>query len=196
MNAFLELLKAWGPAGAFLLSLVDGMGLPNPGGPDYLVIFLAIKQPQTAMLSGALTVAGALLGSFFLFWLARKGGEKYLDRKASGPRAMKFRGWFRRYGLVTVFIPALVPMIPLPMKVFVLCAGALGVSPWTFLAVMALGKTVRYMGLAWLGQQLGEHSMDWLKAHRWHFALGAVVLCAALFLLVRLADRGRASETA
>ena len=89
---------------------------------------------------------------------------------------MKFRAWFQRYGLVTVFIPALVPMVPLPMKVFVLCAGALAVSPWTFLAVVAAGKVPRMFGLAYLGKSLGENSTQWLKDHRWHFVVGAVVL--------------------
>jgi uncharacterized membrane protein YdjX (TVP38/TMEM64 family) len=102
---------------------------------------------------------------------------------------MKFRGWFQRYGLVTVFIPALVPVIPLPMKVFVISAGALGVQPLAFLAVMAAGKIPRFLFFAWLGKELGENSAQWLKDHRWHFLLGAVLLAAALFLLVRLSDR-------
>ena len=188
MNSFLELLKAWGPLGAFLVSLVDGIGLPNPGGPDYLVLFLAYTQPESAYLSGFLAVVGALLGSTVLFRLARKGGEKYLDAKASGPRAMKFRGWFQHYGLVTVFIPALIPVLPLPMKVFVLCAGAFAVHPVVFLAVMAAGKIPRYMGLAYLGRQLGEHSTDWLKSHTWHFAAAAVGLVTFLILLVKATD--------
>lgn len=193
MRTFLELLKTWGPAGALLIAFVDGIGLPNPGGPDYLVLFLAWTHPQTAWLSAALASAGALAGSMGLFWLARKGGEKYLERKAGGPRAMRFRGWFRRYGLVTVFIPAFVPVIPLPMKVFVICAGALGVRPLTFLAVMAAGKIPRFLFFAWLGKSLGENSSQWLKDHRWHFLLAALLLAAALFLLVKFADRKRAA---
>jgi membrane protein DedA with SNARE-associated domain len=189
MSSFLELLKTWGPLGALLIAFIDGIGLPNPGGPDYLVLFLAWTHPQTAWLSAALATAGALGGSLGLFWIARKGGEKYLEKHASGPRAMKFRGWFQRYGLVTVFIPALVPVIPLPMKVFVISAGALGVQPLAFLAVMAAGKIPRFLFFAWLGKELGENSAQWLKDHRWHFLLGAVVLAAALFLLVRLSDR-------
>ena len=197
MNSFLELLKAWGPLGAFLVSLIDGIGLPNPGGPDYLVLFLAYTQPESAYLSGFMAVIGALVGSAVLFRLARKGGEKYLDANASGPRAMKFRGWFQRYGLVTVFIPALVPVVPLPMKVFVLCAGAFAVSPTVFLLVMAAGKIPRYMGLAYLGRQLGEHSTEWLKDHKWQFAEAAVALVALLFLLVKVADvvRNRRERT-
>jgi undecaprenyl-diphosphatase len=191
MNQFLEMLKAWGPLGAFVVALIDGAGLPNPGGPDYLLLFLAWKQPQSALLSAALSLAGALVGSLILFTLARKGGRKYLDAKASGPRALRFRRWFDRYGLVTVFIPALVPVIPLPMKVFVLSAGALGVSPLAFLLTMAAGKTPRFLGLAYLGKSLGEHSTDWLKQHRWQFALGALGLMIFLVLLVQLSDRFR-----
>ncbi|MGC4054309.1 MAG: VTT domain-containing protein [Paludibaculum sp.] len=192
MSGFLNFLKALGPMGAFLVALVDGIGLPNPGGPDYLVIFLAWTRPDTAYASGLLAVLGALIGSLVLFWVARKGGERYLNERASGQRAMKFRRWFARYGLVTVFIPALVPVIPLPMKVFVLSAGALGVSPLVFLLVMAAGKLPRYLGLAYLGKELGEHSTQWLKDHRWHFALASVALVAFLFLLVKVADLVRA----
>ncbi len=189
MNQFLEMLKAWGPLGAFVVAVIDGAGLPNPGGPDYLLLFLAWKQPQSAYLSALMCLIGALGGGFFLYSLARKGGQKYLDAKASGPRAMRFRQWFDRYGLVTVFIPALVPVIPLPMKVFVISAGALGVSPLAFLAVMAAGKIPRFFGLAYLGRSLGEHSTDWLKAHKLQFALGALALMVFLFLLVRISER-------
>lgn len=189
MKSFLELLKTWGPFGALLIAFIDGIGLPNPGGPDYLVLFLAWTHPDSAWLSAVLATLGALSGSLGLFWIARKGGEKYLERKASGPRAMKFRGWFRRYGLITVFIPALVPVIPLPMKVFVICAGALGVHPAAFLAAMAAGKIPRFLFFAWLGKSLGEHSTQWLKDHRWHFLAGAAALGLLLYLLVKLADR-------
>ncbi|MCX7604589.1 MAG: VTT domain-containing protein [Bryobacteraceae bacterium] len=191
MKSFLELLKTWGPLGALLIAFIDGIGLPNPGGPDYLVLFLAWTHPETAWLSAALATVGALAGSLGLFWVARKGGEKYLERKASGPRAMKFRGWFQRYGLITVFIPALVPVIPLPMKFFVICAGALGVHPAAFLAVMAAGKIPRFFFFAWLGKSLGEHSTQWLKDHRWHFLAAAAALALLLYLLVKLADRRR-----
>lgn len=191
MKSFLELLKTWGPPGAFAAGLIDGAGLPNPGGPDYLVLFLAWTSPGTAYLTALLSLLGTLAGSMILFWLARRGGEKYLDAHASGPRAMRFRDWFQRYGLVTVFIPALVPVIPLPMKIFVLSAGALGVRPSVFLAVMAAGKLPRFLALAWLGKTLGQHSTVWLKDHRWHFAGGVLLLGLLLFLLIRLADHSR-----
>jgi membrane protein YqaA with SNARE-associated domain len=191
MKAFLATLKAWGPFGAFVIAMIDSGGLPNPGGTDYLLLFLAWVQPETAFISAACAVAGSLIGSYFLFSLARKGGQLYLDKHASGPRAMRFRAWFDRYGLVTVFIPGLVPVIPLPMKIFTVSAGALGVRPVTFMGVMGAARAVRYFGLAWLGKELGENSTAWLVAHKLHFALGAVALLVFCVVLVRLADRRR-----
>lgn len=195
MSDFLELLKAWGPYGAFLVALIDGAGLPNPGGPDYLLLFLGWKSPDSAYISAAAAIAGSLLGMMFLFWLARLGGEKYLNKHASGPRAMRFRRWFDRYGLVTVFIPALVPLVPLPMKVFVLSAGALGVKPLTFLLTVAIGRVPRYFGLAWVGQSLSADPRGWIQAHKWDFAIAAAVLVVFSFVLVKLADRYRARRT-
>lgn len=194
MTDFLELLKNLGAIGAFIVALIDGAGLPNPGGPDYLLLFLGWKSPSAAFLYAAAAIAGSLLGMMILFWLARKGGEKYLDRKASGPRAMRFRRWFDRYGLVTVFIPALVPIVPLPMKIFVLSAGALGVKPRAFLLTVALGRIPRYFGLAWVAQSLSADPRGWMREHLAHFAIAAGLLLVLSFLLLKLAERSRAAR--
>ncbi len=72
-----------------------------------------------------------------------------------------------------------------------ICAGALGVRPLPFLAVILAARIPRYFGLAWLGYQLGEHSMTWLRAHAWHLAGFALALCLLGAVLVRLAERLR-----
>lgn len=126
----------------------------------------------------------------FLFYLARKGGQAYLDNATQSPRALRFRNWFQTYGLITVFIPALLP-IPLPVKVFVLSAGALGVRPLTFLTVILLARIPRYFGLAWLGSQLGDNTLGWLKAHVLHLFGVAAALGLVLFFAVKLLARKR-----
>lgn len=188
MNHFLELLKSWGPLGAFLFALVDGLGVPNPGGPDYLLLFLAYTNPAGAYVSALLATLGSALGSLGLYGIARRGGRRFLDAKTSGPRGQKFRLWFKRYGLVTIFIPALVPMVPLPMKVFVLCAGAFAVHPLVYLATFLVGRAPRYFGLAYLGTQLGEHSKQWLLDHKWHFIGAAAVLVIFCVGVVRVSE--------
>ncbi len=122
-----------------------------------------------------------------LYYAARKGGVRYLDKHTQTGKGLKFRLWFLRYGLVSVFVPALLPIPPLPTKVFVICAGALGVRAVPFLLVVLAARIPRYAGLAYLGSQLGEHAgAAWLRAHAWQLTAAALVLVAGLFLLIRL----------
>lgn len=194
-ESFKALLLSMGPAGMFVVCLVDGAGLPNPSGPDLILLIFAAADPGSAFYAAAFGVVGSMLGNLILYSIARKGGEIYLDKHTEGEKGRKFRAWFNHYGLVTVFVPALVP-IPMPLKAFVICSGALRVNQFHFLAVLGLARAIRYSSLAWLGKTLGEHSQAWLAAHRWHFIGGGVVLIAALFLLVRLAEGRRVKLTA
>jgi membrane protein YqaA with SNARE-associated domain len=162
-----------------------------PASVDVLLIAVAAASPGQALLTSALSVIGSALGSLFLFSLARKGGQFYLDRHASSVRALLFRAWFARYGLITIFIPALVPIVPLPLKVFVLSAGALGVPPLTFLMVIVFARLIRYFGLAWLGMRLGADAWPWLQSHGWHLAALAIGLLLALGGILRCIDGNR-----
>jgi membrane protein YqaA with SNARE-associated domain len=147
----------------------------------------AVTSPKAAYLAAGLATSGSALGALFLYWLGRKGGEHYLN-KMDSPRTRKFRAWFHRYGLVTVFVPKLLP-IPLPTKVFVLCAGALGVTPLQFLVVVLAARIPRYFALAYLGASLGDQAGPWLKAHAWHIGSFAAGLFVLLFLFVWWVDR-------
>jgi len=193
LRALFHTLTSWGPVGLFLLAIVDSAGLPLPGGIDALVVLLAVANPGTAYWSALLAVLGSLIGNYILYAVARKGGRAYLDARATSGFALKVRDWFQRYGLLTVFIPTMLP-IPLPMKIFVLSAGALGVSPAAFVGVVVAGRLLRYVGLAYLGAQLGVHSMRYLKEHAWHLLGFAAVLFAALYLMVRAVERRRLSS--
>lgn len=173
-----------------MLAIIDSAGIPLPAGVDALVVLLAVANPATAYVGALMAVAGSLIGNYILYAIARKGGRAYLDARTQSGRAARFRAWFQHYGLLTVFIPALLP-IPLPMKIFVLSAGALGVRPATFAAVVTVARLLRYVGLAYLGAQLGEHSMAYLKAHVWHLLVIAAAMFVALYLLIRAVERRR-----
>jgi membrane protein YqaA with SNARE-associated domain len=138
-----------------------------------------------------LATLGSLLGSVVFYQIVRKGGEKFLDRYTTSGRGARFRSWFLRYGLVTVFISALLPIPILPLKVFAACACAMGVSRTRFLLVMAAARVPRYAALAYLGAQLGENSADWIKSHTWQMGVLAAALFVALYWLVRWSDRTR-----
>lgn len=188
LHQVFKTLLSWGPAGVVLLAAIDSAGVPLPEGVDLLLVSVAVLDPSNAYLAATLAVIGSVVGNMVLFYLARKGGQAYLERKASSEKAIRLRRWFQRYGLLTVFIPALVP-IPLPTKVFVLCAGALGVRPLMFALTILLARIPRYFGMAWLGAKVGEHSLDYLRAHMWELCAFAAGLFVFLYLLIKLRDR-------
>jgi membrane protein YqaA with SNARE-associated domain len=195
MRAFFEqvraLLLSWGPLGLFVATLVDGAGLPNPSGPDILLLLYATAAPDQAYWGAAAALAGSMIGSYILFRISQKGGEVLLRKHTESPRGRHFRRWFNRYGLVTVFVPAVVPMVPLPLKVFVVCSGALGIRPVTFLATIAAGRIPRYIGMAYLGERLGTNSVGWLKDHAKEFGLLGLGLLVFIFLLMKVVERIR-----
>jgi len=190
MRHFRDLLVAWGPLGVLLVSTIESAGIPNPGGTDWLLLIVAIGRPADAWLAASLAVLGSLIGTAFFYEIIRKGGEKYLAGYTSSGRGLRFRAWFMRYGLVTVFIPALLPLPFLPFKAFVACSGAMRIDRKRFFAVLFIARVFRYCGLAYLGQKLGEGSAAWLKSHLGAMGVSAAILFIALYILIRLSDRG------
>jgi membrane protein DedA with SNARE-associated domain len=189
MHHFWDLLTQWGPPGVFMIAAIDSAGVPNPGIADAVLILAAIASPANALLCAALAVLGSLIGAMIFFEIARRGGERYLLRFGSTGGGLRFRAWFLRYGLVTVFISALLPLPFLPFKVFMACAGAMGESRLRFLLVLAAGRIPRYFALVYLGATLGNNSGNWIKGHLWQMGGVAVVLFAGLYALIRFSGR-------
>ena len=191
MAEFFKLIVSWGPLGVVLVAFLDSAGVPLPMGVDALLITTSIVSPPKAYLAAFLATVGSLAGNLVLFTLARRGGTAYLERHTLSPRAGRFRAWFHQYGLITVFIPAFVPIVPLPLKVFVLSAGALGVRTKAFLLTILVARIPRFLAVAYLGAQLGENSLQWLIDHKWHLSAVAVGLFVFLYALVKLVDYRR-----
>ncbi len=196
MKKLLASLIAMGPTGLFLLAILDGAGLPVPGGVDVLVVFLASQHPAYAYQLAAFAVTGSVLGNLILFAIARKGGQLYIDKRTISGNGARFRKWFHHYGLLTVFIAALVPLPVMPMKIFVLCSGALGSNILAFVGVFFFARALRYCGLAYLGSQMGDKALIYLRQNVWNLVALAVVLFIVLYLLVKVADHFRKPVTA
>ena len=189
MQHFLEVLKELGPLGVLVVSLVESLGIPNPGGTDFLLLFIAAAKPESAVVAAFFAVAGSLAGSILFFEVLHRGGERLLTKYTSSGRGQRFRAWFLRYGLITVFIPALLPIPILPLKVFAACAVALGVPRLRFLLVLLAARVPRYLALAYLGALLGADSGPWLRAHMWYLLALAALLTIALSLLAQRLNR-------
>lgn len=158
------------------------------GGVDALVVVLAVADRGQGYQAAVAATLGSLIGNLILFFIARKGGEQYLHRYTSTGRGARWRAWFVEYGLLTVFVPALI-VVPLPLKLFVLSAGALEVSPLRFSLILLAARIPRYFFLAWLGTRLGKDTLPYLRHHVWELMLISMVLFAGLYLAIRFVHR-------
>jgi membrane protein YqaA with SNARE-associated domain len=183
-------LVAFGPLGILVLAFIDSAGIPVASGMDALIILVAAKTPARAVLAASMGVLGSLIGNLALFLGARAGARRFVKYAPQPGDKRRFREWFERYGLLTIFIPCMLP-IPLPLKVFVISAAAFGTPLPTFAFVILLGRSIRYFGEAYLGVMLGEGSARYLRAHTWHLVGGAIALFAVLYVLLMMTERRR-----
>ena len=189
-HQLVNLLLTWGPYWLLLLSVLDSVGLPVIGGVDTLLVAIATNKPGQAYWAAGCAIVGSVVGSLILFSIARKGGEVLLAKHISGRTGARLHTWFQRYGLVTVFVPAISPF-PLPMKIPVFCAGALSVRLAYFAFVVLTARVIRYVALAYLGQRYGHLTAQFLLRHG--LLIGAVTMGTALLVAagLRLYQRHR-----
>jgi membrane protein YqaA with SNARE-associated domain len=187
-------LVAYGVWGILLLSVIDSCGIPLPAAIDVLLIGLAVesvKAPQHAYFAALMAVIGSTGGNIALFSAARSGAS-WLKRGEPPPgRRQRFREWFSRYGMLTVFVPAMTPVPPLPLKLFVITAGALRASRGKFVAVIVLARLIRFFGEVYLGLLLGKDAPGFLARNGWMLGCLAVGLAGALYLAARLVESRR-----
>jgi membrane protein YqaA with SNARE-associated domain len=192
MKEFLEVIVSWGPLGVFILSALDSAGIPLPSMVDALIVAVLVQDSARAPITLLGAIAGSIVGNVALYYIARKGGQAYLDRLTSGPRGQKFRRWFDEYGLITVFIPA-VSVVPMPLKAFVACAAVMGVPLLRFLSVIAIARVIRYGFVTWLAVTFNfrefKEVLAFTMLYKWWFLSGSVALGLAFYLVSRYLSR-------
>jgi membrane protein YqaA with SNARE-associated domain len=171
-----------GALGFIPLGLIDSSIIPLPGSMDVLTIILAARSPELWFYYAVMATIGSVLGGFVTYRLARKGGEKSLEKRLSAKSMKRVIKLFERWGFAAIAIPALLPP-PMPLVPFLLAAGATHYSVKKFLAAMALGRIVRYMILAYLAARYGRKMLPFLLQHG-HPVLAAVVGLVVTGLLV------------
>ena len=185
-------IVAFGPAAVFVVGFLDSIGIPLVGGVDALLLGIGASTPHLAYFAATLATIGSVLGNLVLFRAAYYGGRKFArESMPEDSKRAKFQRWFHRYGLLTVFIPAVTPFVPLPLKVFVVSAGAMH-TPWRrFIGVVLLARVIRYYGEAYLGIQLGRGAADFLRHNVWNIVGIFLALALVLIALIKWQDRRR-----
>ena len=164
-----------GGFGLFTIAALDSSFLSFPQVNDLLIIYLSTMYPARMPYYAGMTMLGSLLGCFALYSVTWRGGEAFLRRRFSGPRVSRGLVLYQRYGLLAVVIPALLPP-PVPLKLFVLLAGAAKVAPWKFGAAILIGRGIRYFGQGYLAVLYGERAAIMVRENGTIVAVALAVL--------------------
>ena len=170
---------ALGAPGLFLAALGDSSFLSLPEVVDLLLVWMVTQHKSRMILYASAATLGSVAGCYLLYFVGRKG-DQFIARRFSADRVERALGAFRRFGLMAVLIPSLLPP-PMPFKIFVLLAGAAGISTGRFVAAVALGRGFRYFGEALLAAWYGDQAIEFLRNNGRQVSLAmALVLAAAL----------------
>jgi len=185
------LIHLGGP-GLILLGLADNSLIPLPGSTDVVTILLAAHHRNLWMYYAIMATAGAVLGGYLTYRMARKGGKETLEKRFSKKKTDKVYAIFSRWGFAAVAIPALLPP-PFPIVPMLLAAGAMQYPTRKFLAALAVGRGVRFTILAYLGVHYGRHIVSFFARYYWDVlvVLIAFSVLGALYALFEYKRRQR-----
>ncbi len=128
-------------AGLFAAAFAAATILPMQSEALLAGLLLSHSYPASALI--AVASVGNVLGSM-VNWLLGRGIEQFHGRKwfpASEAQLDRATRWYQRYGKWTLLL-SWVPVIGDPLTVI---AGVLREPIWSFVLLVAIAKTVRYL---------------------------------------------------
>ncbi len=193
LSAFIvATISSLGYAGIVLLMAIESACIPLPS--EIIMPFsgyLVYKGQFNLWLVGVAGAVGCVVGSWVAYYAGMYGGRPFIERY--GRYVLMSRHdldladrWFARYGEVIVFASRLLPVI----RTFIAFpAGIARMNMTRFTVYTFLGSLPWCVGLAYVGQVLGEQwdKNETLKTwfHRFDFLIGAVILAAAVWWVWR-----------
>jgi len=181
------LAEQFGGVGMAIIALLDSSFISMPNVNDLLIVWQTIEHPDRWWYYAMMTTAGSVAGSMVIYWIGRKGGEAFLNRRFKAEHVARVRGVFERYGMWAMLIVAIIPP-PAPYKIFVLLAGAGGVGPGMFALAVAIGRALRYGLEGWLARVYGDVAAAFVRDNLTAVSLwlvGGALVAGAVFLVWR-----------
>jgi membrane protein YqaA with SNARE-associated domain len=178
-------LRRWvvhlGGLGLIPLGLLDNSIVPLPGSMDVVLIILCARQEEWWFYYALMATAGAVIGGYVTYRLARKGGKQALEGRFPRRQVERVNRIFERWGFSAIAVPALLPP-PFPITPFLIAAGAMQYPLKKFLAALAVGRIARYTILGYLSALYGRRIIAFIAKHGHPVAL--TVICAVIAIAI------------
>ena len=169
-----------GGLGLFGIAFLDSSFVSLPQINDILVVLMVTQNKSWMLYYAAMATLGSVAGCYVIYYLADRGGEAFLRKRARSERSAQVLALYQRHGVLALIVPALLPP-PAPFKLFVLMAGLAGVRPLKFIGAIAFARGLRYVALGVLAIYYGDAALELMRTHGTEVALvlvGVIVLAA------------------
>ena len=176
-SAMRWLIHLGGP-GLILLGIADNSLIPLPGSTDVVTVLLAAHRREPWFYYTILATAGAILGGYLTYRMARKGGKETLEKRFSQRKVKKVYAIFERWGFAAVAIPAILPP-PFPITPMLLAAGAMQYPTKKFLTALAVGRGIRFTILGYLGYHYGRNIVKFFAQYYWPVMIALIIFSLA-----------------
>jgi len=193
INRVEALALALGAPGLFLVAFLDSSLLSLPEIADLLVVWMVTRHKSRFVLYALSATLGSIAGCLLLYYVGKKGGDTLVRKRFSNASVDRSLAAFRRYGVMAVLIPSLLPP-PAPFKIFVLLAGVADITVTRFTIAIAIGRGARYFIEALLAIRYGDRAVAFMHQNAGLASLVAVgVLVAGLvaYILWSKAQAGK-----
>ncbi|PWT81950.1 MAG: hypothetical protein C5B44_02930 [Acidobacteria bacterium] len=177
-----EYLITFGPAGLFVVALLDSTFVPLPSSADALMLLLSTTHPRWMLVYALMATAGSAIGCWILYLISRKAGTRALS-KFSPAKQKRVKELIERYDMFAVLVATLLPP-PFPFKLFVITAGVFRFSLLRFMLAVTAGRAFRFVLEGFLAVRYGSEAKAILaKYYPWiGLALAGAIL---IFVLLR-----------
>ena len=204
LSAFIvATISTLGYGGVVLLMAIESACIPLPS--EIIMPFagyLVYKGQFNLWAVGVAGAFGCVLGSWVAYYVGLYGGRPFIEKY--GRYVLLSRHdldladrWFALYGEVIVFASRLLPVV----RTFIAFpAGVARMNMTRFTVYTFLGSLPWCIGLAYVGQLLGEQwdKNETLKTwfHRFDFLIGAIILLGAIWWVWRHFKHSRPHDEA
>lgn len=186
---------------AFGLPLPEEVILISAGFVGHMSLYPAIPHPEGVHVVNvhvlALVALGAVLGSdYLIYFLGKKFGPslfraRWFQRFVSPERLVKVRGWMQKYGYWPVIVFRFTPGVRFPGH---LMCGAMGLSPWKFLAVDSIAALLSVPTQIYFVTFYGREILHYFRTAKLYL-FGVLTIALVVFLLRKWQEKRRTRET-
>jgi len=165
-DSFWKWIHRLGGPGLILLGIADNTPFVSvpAGGMEVFIILLAAHRHEWWPYYALMATVGEVLGGYWTYGLAKKGGQQTLEKKVGKPRAEGIYKRFEKHGFLTVFTGSILPP-PFPFTPVLMAAGIMQYPRERFFSALAAGRSVRYFAVAYLGSIYGRRVIGFFSRY-------------------------------